>query len=446
HGLGIRVLGGADGSRLAHCVVERGRATGASPLDSGGGLYIEGSNPDVRHCTIRNNFAKRSGGAIHLENSSATLRDNVIVDNTAGGGGGSASGGAISMRDSAPTLTGNTVRGNSVSVSGSYTTPSGLGGAIYSRSSDPWLERNVISDNVVSGHLNSDARGGAMYVYYGDPVLLNNTFSDNRTENGSGVYQTSEGGGLYIYYASPVLVNTILWNNEPEEIWINAGSSPQVTAITYSDVRGGRTGIVSDNPAAIDWLEGNIDADPLFVDPAAGEYALQAGSPAIDAGAAYFELGGEILLDLSPEDYVGPAPDIGALEFGSIGASPPAGSPGEASRISAGAQPLVVNAFDPATGEVSITFAPACGATDHVAYSGDLSSVASLDWNGATCGLGNDGAATVFVGEGSRFFVVVGHDDAVEGSYGRTSAAAERPEAEALATCDLPQRLADTCD
>jgi hypothetical protein len=47
------------------------------------------------------------------------------------------------------------------------------------------------------------------------------------------------------------------------------GSDPFVT---YSDIEGGWEG------------EGNIDADPLFVDPDTSDYHLSAGAPCIDAG------------------------------------------------------------------------------------------------------------------------------------------------------------------
>lgn len=43
-------------------------------------------------------------------------------------------------------------------------------------------------------------------------------------------------------------------------------------------------------------------------------YHLQAGSPAIDAGTAFFMWNSQIVLDLQPGDYFGVAPDLGAFE------------------------------------------------------------------------------------------------------------------------------------
>jgi hypothetical protein len=63
-----------------------------------------------------------------------------------------------------------------------------------------------------------------------------------------------------------VLTNCILWSNADGSI---VGTP---AAVTYSDVEGGYVG------------EGNIDADPLFVNPDARDFHLAPGSPCIDAG------------------------------------------------------------------------------------------------------------------------------------------------------------------
>ena len=76
-----------------------------------------------------------------------------------------------------------------------------------------------------------------------------------------------------------------------------------------------------------DHAESNVDvasslaADPLL-DPA---LRLAPGSPAIDAGTAFFEHGGEVVLDLAPQLYAGPAPDLGAFEAPSPRPVPAAG-------------------------------------------------------------------------------------------------------------------------
>ncbi len=85
------------------------------------------------------------------------------------------------------------------------------------------------------------------------------------------------GGGIYNNQSSPTVTNCILWGNTPEQITQIHGSA----VVTYSDVQGGCPG------------EGNIDANPLFVDPNGPDcilgteddnLRLLASSPCIDAG------------------------------------------------------------------------------------------------------------------------------------------------------------------
>jgi PKD repeat protein len=310
---GIRFVDAADGSRLTYAIVENGRATGADPLNKGGGIYVDNSSPLISYSTIRNNQAKYSGGGIYLNNSNAILMANKIVGNTAGQNGASANGGGLAILYSNPVVTENVISGNSVSIAGGYTTPSGYGGGLFVRSSNGTFTRNLISDNHVNAQLNSNARGGGLYLYYGSPNFVNNTITGNSIENeSSGVYAVKEGGGIYAYYANPVFVNNILWNDAPQESFIYRNSA----SFAYSDVQGGQAGIVTDN-AAVNWVEGNANLDPRFVDAASDDFSLASNSQLIDAGTAFFEWNGTTIVDLGPGDYNGSAPDMGAFEFGS---------------------------------------------------------------------------------------------------------------------------------
>jgi parallel beta-helix repeat protein len=179
--LGIRFMNAPDGSRLTYAIVENGRATGANPLNRGGGIYIDNSSPVISYSTIRDNHAKYSGGGIYLNASDATLIANTIVNNTAGEGGASAIGGGITIINSDPVVMDNIISGNSVSIGGSYSTPSGYGGGLYVRSSSATFAGNLISDNHVFAHLNSNARGGGLYLYYGSPNFVNNTITGSKT-------------------------------------------------------------------------------------------------------------------------------------------------------------------------------------------------------------------------------------------------------------------------
>ena len=53
----------------------------------------------------------------------------------------------------------------------------------------------------------------------------------------------------------------------------------------------------------------------MFADAANGDYRLTEDSPCIDAGTAFFEWQGNTLLNMTPDEYYGPAPDMGAYEW-----------------------------------------------------------------------------------------------------------------------------------
>jgi len=258
----------------------------------GGGIYCSYSTPTISNNTITGNSADSSGGGIYCYSSSPTISNNTISGNSASGTYGE--GGGICCYCSSPTITNNTISGDSA----------WSGGAIYCSESSPTISNNTISANLAwSG-------AGLMLESRCDPTISNNTISGNSAgRQGGGIYCGSycdptirensisgnsaeeHGGGIYCYNSSPTITNTILWEDtapQGPEIYVESGNP----TVTYSDVKGGWPG------------GGNINADPLFVDPQGGDFHLQWGSPCIDAGDPN-----------SPPDPDGTRADMGALHF-----------------------------------------------------------------------------------------------------------------------------------
>ena len=101
------------------------------------------------------------------------------------------------------------------------------------------------------------------------PSITNCTITGNHADN--------NGGGIYILGGSyPTITNCILWNDSPDEVYVDGGD----VDIKYSDIQGGWPG------------EGNINERPRFIPfPVFGfEYLLKPGSPCIDAGAGEDDL------------------------------------------------------------------------------------------------------------------------------------------------------------
>jgi len=156
------------------------------------------------------------------------------------------------------------------------------GGGIYLTYSNPTIINLTISGN-------SAEFGGGMDIQYSDPILINLTICNNTAQ---------DGGGMEFWHSNATIINTIIWDNIPPSFY-QVNSLP---IINYSNIEGG-------------WEdEGNIDTNPFFTDSGNGDFSLLENSPCIDAGIAYFEWQGEVIVDLNPEDYNGAAPDMGAFE------------------------------------------------------------------------------------------------------------------------------------
>jgi hypothetical protein len=95
---------------------------------------------------------------------------------------------------------------------------------------------------------------------------------------------------------------------------------------------------------------------------------------------------------------------------------------------------------------VIVLYTPACGATDHTLYGGNLATLhsAGISWNQRHCFLGTAGSTTKNVGSGNVYFVVAGNKGSIEGSYGQGSAG-ERPPAGPGSGCQYTQDVTGTC-
>jgi hypothetical protein len=123
-----------------------------------------------------------------------------------------------------------------------------------------------------------------------------------------------------------------------------------------------------------------------------------------------------------------------------------AGAPGESSDPELPADQMRAS-WNRVSGAIDVSYTPACGASNHTIYYGELAQVAGYGYSGAACGRGTSGTTSFVPGTlDAAFFVIVGNTGLLEGSYGRRSTGQERPQDTATPGCDLPQDLSTSCN
>lgn len=316
----------------------------------GGGIFLEFcTQPIFENINIIGNNSELYGGGIYINFSSSILNNVTVKNNTSHIGAG------IKITESNSILT-------NVNITGNETEQYGFGGGMSLSSSNIVMSNVNITNN--SAHRgggivcgldidlsfctnvniigNSANFGGGIsvssistsntkisnmliaenYAYYGGGGIYCNQNNRALVSNVSMTGNTSTyygGGGLYCSNgAIAVLVNSILWDNSPQEVYFPDFLDSNTITIAYSDLQGGFDAIETNNNGTVNWLDGNIDSDPLFLDPENGDYHLQESSPCIDAGITPFVLEGDTIVNLTPEDYNGLAPDMGVFEFGTV--------------------------------------------------------------------------------------------------------------------------------
>ncbi|MCH8807158.1 MAG: right-handed parallel beta-helix repeat-containing protein [Planctomycetes bacterium] len=260
---------------IRNCTFTDNAAFG-NPEGLGGGLFIiTDSDITVSDCRFIRNTAQVAGGGVSIKYSNPTFIDCDFIDNWAAGGGGLRSVGSDF------TLIGCRFVDNFGRTAG---------GGVNVVGGSPTLVDCIFYGNW------SDQTGGGVQTYRATTRMSNCTFTRNRADWGAGIF----------YNGYPTLYNCIVWANTGGQLYGYVGSP----TITYSDVQGGWPG------------EGNINADPFFIDPVTNDYHLSLGSPCIDTGDPAFSDPGETDADGLMRVWDGDGDDVrtvdmGPFEFGS---------------------------------------------------------------------------------------------------------------------------------
>jgi len=189
------------------------------------------------------------------------------------------------------------------------------------------------SNNLVEGSTIHHNSGYGVHIYHGDPDHANNNivrnnriFGNGYVEGGAGIILSSGDGntaynnlvwgneyGIKVAYGNPS--NTTVYNNT---IYANSGygiaiNTDSTNAIIRNNViyASGWSNVYNSGVGSV--IDYNlVDTDPRFANAAAGDFHLQPGSPAIDAGATLATVTSDIADIPRPR---GAAYDIGAFEL-----------------------------------------------------------------------------------------------------------------------------------
>jgi hypothetical protein len=237
---------------------------------------------------VSNNTTVNDGGGVYAKDSGMEFYQVEFMNNLAMYGGG------IAM------ITCDTFMMNKLKFSGNLAYS--MGGGLYAQQTS--------SLNIVSSEFDANiaADGGGVYSRHSSAVISNSLFTNNTgIHTGSGVelyydYQADSTDiesriinvtfannttpALFCYNAGVSLINDIFWGNAgPYQVQLQETDTLTDTLrLMYSTIQEGMNGIGVTGPAVINWLVGNIDSDPLFMEAGEYPYVLDWGSPCIEAG------------------------------------------------------------------------------------------------------------------------------------------------------------------
>jgi PKD repeat protein len=304
---GVRVLYGFRTNRVAvtrPLTLQSVNGAAATVIDGGFAtrcLYLS-NNITVTGFTLQNGM-ESTGAGVYCETGDV-LNDCVITNNSSpagGSGGGGANGGTLNhclLAGNSASYLGGGAAGATLNfcVISNNTGAAYGGGACYctlnncvvTGNAGAWgggVDASTMSNSLCVGNQATYAGGGAIWSTLDDCTVVSNA-----VDPGPGTYG---GDGAY----GVTLNNSIVYYNNTDSNGVNCSGCSLDHCCTTPDPGG-----ISD-----------ITNEPLFVNPAVGDYHLQSNSPCINAGNNADVLGGADL-DGNPR-IVGGTVDIGAYEF-----------------------------------------------------------------------------------------------------------------------------------
>lgn len=245
------------GVKLSHAQARflRNTVVGNVTGDRGGGVELDNDTTTVQDCAFSGNQAAMGAGLHSMNNhSSQRIERSSFVDNVA-----TTYGGGIMLETD-----GYTVTLSQLDFAGNEAP---RGGALHA------LEANVWAVNLIAAENTATTHGGAISFDGSSGSLSNVVAWGNTAPAGAGLYMLDIG--------TTRISNSII----SENIGVGIEASGVLPSVSFTDTWGNTTAFagMSDPTGA----NGNIAADPLFVDPVGHDFSLAGGSPAIDAGVPF---------------------------------------------------------------------------------------------------------------------------------------------------------------
>ncbi|MGA1980722.1 MAG: right-handed parallel beta-helix repeat-containing protein [Sedimentisphaerales bacterium] len=261
--------------------------------DAGGGLQFADANAVISDCNFTSNSAFQGGGLFMQHGLATILRSNFtnnVVSSEVNEPNVYGSGGGLHLFAAAADIVDCNISGNQAEGSG--------GGVFFSGENDSSFKNCLLSNNSAGG-----SGGGISSDIFSSLVISNCTIADN-TAAGVGGY----GGGLYCSYDSYTnIINSIFWGNSgqygPQLAIVGVGGGPSGIDVSYSDVQGGQSYVFVGSGCTLNWGDGSIHINPLFVIGPLGDYYLSQIAAGQASNSSCVDTGSDTASNLGMDRY-----------------------------------------------------------------------------------------------------------------------------------------------